>query len=759
MKASYPISISFNGGGVSSVNVASNSSIVLNGPINNLQGTTTINATGANSSITVAPGATNPLVSGTQVTLNGQGGVGSADRPVPVQIYGGALTATSTDRDIAVTSAGSLRINQVRVNTTRTNAATGKPEPQGNVYITASGDINSATPYNVNNPVVIGKSITIDSTSGAIGAISGVDSGGLGIISNINPLVIQSWATTLDNGTTDGGIFNSASATGAYIVQSSGDLRIGAVTATDGPVFIAAMNGSILSGHNNVGLTALQQQYLESVWANLDLVNGSGAATVASYESLINAAYNDYWQLRNLAYNVPNQPNTYNITDLGVTSIGSQLIAKGVLDADVDLNSPEALAAIRTEVNKRYLQSQYLLGMVTADQFGLDEQGEPMTLQTLFGIDSAGAARLRVAPDVSSAALSTYDSSYRYTLSTTSDVYAAITDRSQWTIDQLRYTVSKGAVTADPPSIASLPLNVKGRQVMLYAPNGSIGSLAAPETFSFTSVDSSNLTDAQKGLLASAGPGQLTVTSVVDPQTGITTYNVSVQQQKLIIVDPLGPVAAKARNDVYLGSTTDLILGGVPAASFGPMIAAQTQGVQTTAAGGGNVRLVAVNSIYGVSGAVAVSGNLASLTLIAETGSIGRATAAGDNPADNPDALLLSLTGASGGQLDQASAQQGIYVRQMAGDFVLGNIVSGQGSSPIELAATGSIYHLASFNDFSVVHILGSTLDVRAGSHVGYNDATLQPLLVRISGAITGTAVGDMAVYSPASNMTLGASG
>lgn len=754
VKASFPIAISFNGGGVSSVNVASNSSIVLNGPINNLQGTTTITATGANSSITVAPGAINPLVSGTQVTLNGQGGVGSADRPIPVQVYGGALTAVSTDRDIAVSSAGSLRINQVRVDSSRTNAVTGKPEPQGNVYITASGDINSATPYNANSPVIIGKSITINSTSGAIGAVTTVDAQGHGTPGSINPLVIQTWATTLPGGTTDGGVLNSASNSGSYLIQSAGDLRIGEVSATDGPVFIAAMNGSILSGHNSVGLTEQQQRYLESVWTSLELVNGSGAAQVASYESLINAAYRDYWQLRNLAYNVPGHPDQYNITDLGVKSIGAQMLASGALSAGTDLNSAEARAAIETEVGRRYMRAQYLLGMVTADQLGTG-----VTVASLFAINATEAARLRQAPGVSSAALAAYDADYRFTLSTTSDVYAAITDRSQWSLDQLRYTVTSGATSANPPSIGSLPLNVKGRQVMLFAPNGSIGSLAAPEQFSFTSVDASNLTAAQKGLLASAGPGQLTVTPVVDAQTGITTYHVTVQQQKLIIVDPLGPVAAKAKNDIYLGSATDMVLGGVPLASFGPLVAAQTQGIQTTAAGGGSVRLVAVGSIYGVSDAVAVSGNIASLTLIAENGSIGRATAAGQNPADNPDALLLALTGANGGRVDQASAKQGIFIRQTTGDLVLGQISADQGSAPIELAASGSIYGLPSFTDFTIARIFGSTLDLRAGGNIGHNGTTLQPLLVRISGAITGASVGDMAIYAPDSNMMLGASG
>uniref|UniRef100_UPI0038F75E80 hypothetical protein n=1 Tax=Streptomyces galilaeus TaxID=33899 RepID=UPI0038F75E80 len=46
VKASNPINISFTGGGNSSVVVNSTSGIVVNGSINNLQGTTTLVATG-----------------------------------------------------------------------------------------------------------------------------------------------------------------------------------------------------------------------------------------------------------------------------------------------------------------------------------------------------------------------------------------------------------------------------------------------------------------------------------------------------------------------------------------------------------------------------------------------------------------------------------------------------------------------------------------------------------------------------------------
>ena len=77
VKASNAINIQFNGGATSTVAVNSNSSITLNGSINNLQGTTTVATIGANSSITVGAHANNPVISGTSVTLSAPGGIGT----------------------------------------------------------------------------------------------------------------------------------------------------------------------------------------------------------------------------------------------------------------------------------------------------------------------------------------------------------------------------------------------------------------------------------------------------------------------------------------------------------------------------------------------------------------------------------------------------------------------------------------------------------------------------------------------------------
>ena len=469
VKASYDIGIHFNGGGSSSVAVTSNSSIVINGPINNLQGATTVTATGANSSITVGATANNPLISGTSVTLTADGGIGSlagTKTPVPVQVYGGRLNATSIDRDIAIAAQGSLLIGQVKVNSAtpaaRRKATYSCRRPATSIRVRPT--ISPTRSWSA-------RSIEINSTGGAIGAISSVSNGAT-VLTNVNPLVVQATGTTLVNGSVDGGVLDSASSTGTYIVQSSGDLRLGKVSS-GGAVFLAAaasdgQTANILNGLSAGGLTAEQSAHLQSVWTDLNLVSGSAAASVTAYESMIKAAYNDYWQLRNLAFA---DGNTYALTSLGITVLKAQVAAKlGIDPADVTTTQ------MMTEATTRFERAEYLLGIKTAAQLS-------NSLTTLFGANLASNASLQAAPDLT-VSLTAYNPNFSYSLSTNSTLYATITSGSQWTQDQLKYTVSAAANPATavaPAPIGELtPANVSGRQVMLYAPHGSVGNLATP---------------------------------------------------------------------------------------------------------------------------------------------------------------------------------------------------------------------------------------------------------------------------------------
>ncbi|WP_354268854.1 beta strand repeat-containing protein [Bradyrhizobium japonicum] len=765
VKASNPINIKFIGGGSSDVVVNSTSGIVINGSINNQQGTTTLAATGTNSSITVGANANNPVISGTSVTLRGDGGIGTlgtTKAPVQVQIYGGSLTASSIDHDIAIAATGALSINQVKVNSA---GAT----PQGNVFLSATGDINSASAYDVTTPVVIGKNIEINSTSGAIGAKSAVVNGA-STLTNINPLVIQATGTIQASGAVDGGVLDSASATGTYIVQSKGDLRLGTIQSTGGPVFLEAAGSdgnqaSILNGRAAVGLTQAQSQHLQDVWASLDLLSGNAATNaVNSYQSMVTSAYNDYFQLKNIAFQ---DGSTYNPTSVGLTVLRAQVAAKlGIDPANVSTTD------MKVEATTRFLRDQFLLGKITTDQLKTSlttllgtAPADP--LGTVFGsslsttlftklFDGVSTANQRMPSNTAlQTALNAYNANYSYTLASTERVYSIITAGSQWTQSQLAYTVSSSAVGAAPPPIdENVVANVSANQIMLYAPRGSVGNSAAPQTFTFTSVDSSSLTPEQRGLLATAGPGQLTVGAVTDPTTHITTYTVSLSQQNLVVVDNPIAISAKALTNIYLGSKNSLALGGVTA-NYGPITAAQANGIQVT--GRGDVKLDAVNSISNNASGAVISGDIGNLTLIAEHGNVGAPSGtAGSNPANNANAIQIAFADPSNDQLDQVSSAQGIYVKQTTGDLILGNIAAG---NAIQLAATGSIYAEAGFTDRTAIHILGADLDLRAGGSIGFNGSTFQPLQVNISGAVTGSAVGDLSLLAVTGDLMVGSSG
>ncbi len=764
VKASNPINISFTGGGNSSVVVNSTSGIVVNGSINNLQGTTTLVATGTNSSITVGANANNPVISGTSVTLAADGGIGTLGAnkaPVQVQLYGGSLTASSIDRDIAISAIGALAINQVKVNSAGAM-------PQGNVFLSATGDINSASAYNIANPVVIGRNIEINSTSGAVGARSAVVNGA-STLTNINPLVIQATGTVQAGGSVDGGVLDSASATGTYIIQSKGDLRLGTIQSSGGPVFLEAAGSdgnqaSILNGRAVVGLTQAQSQHLQDVWASLDLLSGNAATNaVNSYQAMVTSAYNDYFQLRNIAFQ---NGSTYSPTSVGLTVLRAQVAAKlGIDPANVSATD------MQVEATTRFLRDQFLLGKITTDQLNsslatLLGSAPADPLGTLFGsslsttlftklFDGVSTANQRMPTNTAlQTALDVYNSNYSYTLASTERVYGIITAGSQWTQSQLAYTVSSSAVGAPPPPIDdNVIANVSANQIMLYAPRGSVGNSAAPQTFTFTSADTSSLTNEQKALLSSAGPGQLTVGAVTDPSTHVTTYTVNLSQQNLVVVDNPIAISAKALTNVYLGSKNSLALGGVTA-NYGPITAAQANGIEVT--GRGDVKLDAVSNIVANASGAVISGDVANLVLIAERGNVGAASStAGSDPATNPNAIQIAFANPANDQLDQVSSAQGIYVRQTTGDLVLGNISAG---NAIQLAATGSIYAEADFSDRTAIHILGTDLDLRAGGKIGFNGTSFQPLQVNISGAVTGSAVGDLSILAVTGDLSVGRS-
>ena len=738
VKASNPINIQFVGGSQGSVVVESNATVQVNGTITNYNGTTAITASGANSAIV---SGREGFVSGRSVTLAGDGGIGTASKPVTVQLYGGTLNAATVDRDINIEARGKLSITAVKVN----------GSGLGDIDLRATGDITAASGYNIANPIIVGRSIRIDSASGAIGARSAVNANGQPHLADINPIVIQTRAD---------GVLDSSSSTGTYLVQSKGDLRVGRVSS-NGTVFLAAaasdgQAASILGGTSRAGPTAEETARLQAIWNTLNLLGNAtwdgtynpdgtanteaygGSAAVHGYEAMVNRAYQDYWQLRSLAYA---DGETYAISEIGKTILKAQIAANRPANAP-SVSDTEVAA----EAARRFGAAKFILGLSTD--------------KSMVDLPQAQLDRLTGAPTTTrlEAALDAYDESFAYELDDTSELHALLTSGATWTQDQLTYTIDSAANPASNtpvPTLAQIARNIDGREIILYAPNGSIGSLAPSRVFTFTSDNPGALSAVDRAAISAAGPGDLQV-STRALAGGATEYTITLAEHDLVVASALGSIAAKAKSAIYLGSHEDLNLGGVAAGLFpaGALSGAYSAGVQTT--NGGVIRLEAIGDVAaGVAGEIAISGNISRLTLISESGSIGRAGLPGVNPALNNNALLVAMTG--GGTLDLAQAAQGIYLRQTTGDLILGNIAGGSGSqAAVQLAANGSIYAQAQFTDRTVPHILGSSLDLRAGGAVGFNGTSLQPLQVSITGAVTGSAEGDFTLLSPTSSLTIG---
>ena len=143
-------------------------------------------------------------------------------------------------------------------------------------------------------------------------------------------------------------------------------MRLGTVQSTGGPVFLEAAGSdsnpaNILNGRAAVGLTQAQSQHLQDVQASLDLLSGNAATNaVNSYQSMVTSAYNDYFQLKNIAFP---DGSTYNPTSVGQTVLRAQVAAKlGIDPANVTTTQMKA------EATTRFLRDQFLLGKISTDE-------------------------------------------------------------------------------------------------------------------------------------------------------------------------------------------------------------------------------------------------------------------------------------------------------------------------------------------------------------------------------------------------------
>lgn len=277
VKASNPIGIEFFGSNSGSVNITgNNANVLLNGAINNKDGSTVITA-----GKDILQAGEDALITTKSLDMTAQN-IGSAADAVRV-IVNDPLKANALNGNINVTQIlGDLKLGSVTADS-------------GTLTLTADGSIvNGAGTSNVR-----GQRIELTSVNGAIGATGA-------------PLVIQTGATssTADADKVKYGL--KASALGDIAIENqawagggneNGNLLIDTVVSTAGNVTLATP-GQMIDNNVNEQIDKRTWDQLTSFWDSLQLRSATAAneekqaQTIAGYTSGKTADYQSYWQLK-----------------------------------------------------------------------------------------------------------------------------------------------------------------------------------------------------------------------------------------------------------------------------------------------------------------------------------------------------------------------------------------------------------------------------------------------------------------------------
>lgn len=304
ISASKPIGIEFFGKNEGTVNIAStntNADILLNGAVNNKEGSVTINS--ANKILQNSDAA---LITANTISLNAKD-IGSDSEAV--RINSGAVANGSVN---AVATAGNVNLNEV-LGDLRTGAI---KADAGTVKLTADGNIVNADA----SSYVEGKRVELTSNNGEIGATN-------------DALVVKTGYASFDATTTDAEKVSyglQASAMGdinianeAWSGNSNANLLIDTVSSTLGDVNLSTA-GQMIDNNVDEQIDTRTWNQLTNYWDSLQLRSGTTEAaekqaqTVASYESGKTDDYQNYWLLKNHMVN-----GAYVLTEAEKTALGA----------------------------------------------------------------------------------------------------------------------------------------------------------------------------------------------------------------------------------------------------------------------------------------------------------------------------------------------------------------------------------------------------------------------------------------------------
>ncbi len=590
VRADNPFGIDFSGPSQASINITSDTPVILGGNIANPAGSTTISAP----SITQSASAT---LTSDNLTLTSNGGVGTSAQPLDVSLTsGGVLNVQAGSQGVYLNLGSGALLGQV--------AAGNSSSGYGDVVLGATDSIGAAPGLPSGTVNVTGANVTLTSSDGAIG-------------SSAAPLTIQAQGTV------------SASALNDIdLIQASGDLHVGQIASTSGNVYLDVPSGSIVDGTGTTWLSQVDGVQSQQIWSNLSLTSPTAAQNqaVTTFENTVDANYAEYWGLLGNG-SVQNGVFTLNSSavalytglaaaagitftgrltsqsDLVVTSlttIPSDVVGQPISGAGIPTGTTITglvtvngfvelvLSNSATGSGSESLNAQFDPGQVTPAQVQTYASSQYQSLVNFFA--QVFSPDWPTLPEFQA-----YDPSFQYVA--TAQQAANLESNAGWTTSELMNPVADVAVDPQDGTPVGLTIpNISGVNVTLVT-GGSIGQTTASITIPLADIQSGNLTTAQKQALADAtAPGDIRITSA----------GVVVSPAAQVLISSGGALTATAGGSVTVQSAApDITLNQVAA--------------------GGNVNITAPGSILstGTGTQITTSGTT---VIKAGTGTLGTST-------------------------------------------------------------------------------------------------------------------------------------
>ena len=608
-KADYPFAVTFDAtSGL--VDISSRSGVTFLGEIVNPQGTTRIQTDGG-----LTTTAASAIESGDLTLSAVNSAIGTAAAPLHVALGPNArLTATAGAGGVAITSDSSLLVNRIVA-----RAASGA---YGDILLESEGGI-TAVPGVVN---VEGRSIAVSSTTGGIGSVSAL----LGI------------QTHSGSGIT--GTLRASAEQGVRLSQASGDLSVKSIVSRSGNVVLNVPAGRVLNAGDPVSSEPLSGDDIDAVCKDLQLLETTGAKarlqhTIDVYETQVERAYHEYWQLRDRGTVVN-----------GVFTLAADAIElyREQATAALDLPTPASDAEVLQYTRGRYEAVRNVFDSAfDGDYWPRAAEGDAAAADALKVPERAWMAR----PE-----FIRFDKSYAY--AATADQVAALTRQGVWKKSDLENALPTSALL--DPAVVVPPLekpNISGRDVTIndaavpIMPSSGVGSKAAPVTIPIADLLAGTLTPAQKTAIVTAHEaGEVALYGIKDGivipiafdgrspiiPAGVRLSHVVIQQKTPLITNASGILSIRTAGPILVESTASTVTVG-----------------QITASAG-RVEITAPGSIVAAATASSVASG-ASITLVAGSGGIG--------------SVGTPLGVAAGGSLSAAAGGGGVVLQQLAGDM------------------------------------------------------------------------------------------